>query len=174
MTHSKSPLNLVLSAPSSAQPLPIGSLPPSADQNSMRLWSLVWKDFSASPFMSLLRQLWPLSVRVIFLLAVVIYVTTSFASDYYYMLGMRQGGVVNFYKAAMLFPLSRDRRSGPGYYTILHGDYDHLEFVRQALRWDPNGADLLLGLVMMRAQHGDNYQDAAMQLIKLVPSVATK
>jgi hypothetical protein len=87
---------------------------------------------------------------------------------------MRQGGVANFYKAAMLFPLSRDRRSGPAYYTILHADYSNLEFVRQALHWDPHGADLLLGLVMLRASHGDNYNDAALELIRLVPSVAVK
>lgn len=72
----------------------------------------------------------------------------------------------------MLFPLSRDRRSGPGYYTVIHNDYDRIEFVRQALRWDPNGADLVLGLVLLRARHGDNYNDAALELIKLVPSVA--
>ncbi len=74
----------------------------------------------------------------------------------------------------MLFPLHRDRRSGPAYYTILHGDYSNIEFVRQALRWDPNAADLLLGLVMLRAKHGDNYNDAAAELIRLVPSVAVK
>ena len=140
----------------------------------MPLWSLSWRECSDSRFMSLLRQLWPLSVRVAFLLAVLIYVSTSFVSDYFYALGIRQGGVVNFYKAAMLFPLSRDRRSGPAYYTIIHNDYDRLEFVREALHWDPNGADLLLGLVMLRAQHGDNYNDAALELIRLVPSVAAK
>ena len=140
----------------------------------MRLWSLSWRGSLGSHFMSLLRQLWPLSVRVAFLLAVLIYVTTSLVSDYFYAQGIRQGGVTNFYKAAMLFPLSRDRRSGPAYYTIIHNDYDGLEFVREALHWDPNGADLLLGLVMLRATHGDKYNDAARELIRLVPSVAVK
>ncbi len=114
-----------------------------------------------------------LCVRVGFLAGVLVYVSCSFASDYDYAQGMRTRNPTYFEAAARLFPLMRDRRSGPAYLAIVRQDLSNAGKIVEALRYDPNAADLYFGLAAMRLRLGDKqgYSAALTQLMKLTPGV---
>lgn len=166
-------LNLVLLERALSQPSSGGWPLLSRPLNSMRsssLWLLHWP---ASRLGSLLRGLLLWSVRVGFLVGVLLYVACSFAADYDYAQGMRTHDPIYFDKAATLFPLMRDRRSGPAYLAIVQQDLRSVGKINEALRYDPNAADLYFGLTGMRLRLGDQqgYSAALTQLRKLTPGV---
>ncbi len=127
----------------------------------------------ASRFTNRLRALLLWSLRVSCLGGAFLYIALSFASDYQYGMGMRTHEEVYINRAAALFPLSRDRRSGPAYLAILKRDLTGIKNIERALRYDPNAADLYFGLAGMRLNIGDNagYNVALTQLQKLTPGV---
>ena len=122
-----------------------------------------------------LPELWRLSVRVIYLVAVLLYATTSLISDYEYGRGIRTHDAAHFYRSANLFPLARERRSAPGYITIVRNDYAKADLIAAAARFDPNAADLWLGLLLARLNNHDDSGAyvAAMQLKRLAPDIVT-
>ncbi len=139
----------------------------------MHSWFLRWRALLASRFISRLRALLLWSLRVFCLGAAFLYIALSFAADYQYGMGMRTHEEAYINRAAALFPLSRDRRSGPAYLAILKHDLAHTDRIVQALRYDPHAADLYFGLAGMRLNVGDvtGYKVALTQLQKLTPGV---
>ena len=144
-----------------------------ADRSFTALLCLLYAVLLAFRFMSRFRALWRLAVRVGFLSLVLIYVATSLVSDYEYGMGLRTGEADHFYNASVLFPLNRDRRSGAGYIAILRQDTANTWRVTEALRHDPNAADLYFGLAQLRLKERDQqgYSAALTQLMKLTPGV---
>jgi len=145
-----------------------------------RLRSMPWlcsvsRACSSSRFMTQLPALWRLSVRVICLVAALAYTAASLMSDYEYGLGIRTHEATAFYRSANLFPLSRERRSAPGYITIVRSDHKHTDLIARAIQFDPNAADLWLGLLVMRLQENDGVgaYAAVLGLQKLAPKVVT-
>lgn len=139
----------------------------------MRSLSLRLRRCLGSRFTSLSRALLRLCALATYSGLVFLYVTLSFASDYQYGLGLRTHQAEPFFKAAKLFPLNRDRRSGPAYLTIIRQDYAHTDLIAQALKYDPHAADLYFGLAQLRLKQGDQqgYTVALTQLMKLTPGV---
>ncbi len=139
----------------------------------MRWWSSVSKAYSNSRSINLSLALSRPCVRVFCLLAALLYTTASIWSDYDYGRGLRYGDAKDFYRAANLFPLSRERRSGPGYLTLMRHDYAHASIIVEAIRHDPNAADLYLGLMLLSLANGDNAAaySAAMGLKRLRPQM---
>ena len=137
---------------------------------SMRWLSSRWKQSSNFRFMAPSRVLLRQSVRVGYLLVALVYCTSSLLSDYEYGEGIRTGDATAFYKASNLFPLLRERRSAPGYVTSIRGDHKHIALIEDALRFDPNAADLWLSLMLMRLQEGNQPEahKAAVALTRLV------
>ena len=145
----------------------------SEGQSSMPYWYSLSKAVLSSRCTSLLRGLLLWSLRVTCLAGAFLYIACSFASDYQYAQGMRTHEDVYILRAAALFPLMRDRRSGPAYLTILRHDLAHLDWITKALKDDPHAADLYFGLASMRLNVGDvtGYNVALTQLQKLTPGV---
>ncbi len=139
----------------------------------MRYWYSLSRAALSSRFTSLLRVVLLWCVRVSCLAGAFLYIACSFASDYQYAQGMRTHEAQYIYRAAALFPLARDRRSGPAYLAILTRDVGHLNDIARALTYDPHAADLYFGLASMRLNVGDvtGYNIALTQLQKLTPGV---
>ncbi len=127
----------------------------------------------SSRFISLSRALLLWCVRVTCLGGAILYAVLSFAADYEYGIGMRNHEAEYINRAAALFPLLRDRRSGPGYLAILNHDLSRISAIDRALKYDPHAADLYFGLAGMRLNVGDvtGYNVALTQLQKLTPGV---
>ena len=175
MTRSNSPLSSASLALALWRSLRSDLQRPFAALRSMPWWCSASKACSSSRFTTRLRALSRLSVRVTCLVAALVYTAASVTSDYEYGQGIRTRDAVHFYRSANLFPLARERRSAPGYVTIVRNDYAKADLIDQALRFDPNAADLWLGLLIARLKTGDEAKavTAAYALRKLAPQVVT-
>ena len=152
-----------------------GSFPgwvcPNALQSSTPSWYSRWKACLDSRFMAHSLGLSRLSVRVLYLLAALVYIGASLTSDYEYAVGLRTKEATAFILSSNLFPLVRERRSAPGYLAMVQSDHVHIDWIEQALRFDPNAAHLWLGLIVMRLQEGNQAaaNAAAAHLLPLLP-----
>ncbi len=166
-------LNSVSEGPSWSPPSPSDLQRQIEGRPSMPYWFLRWRHVLASRFTSRLRALLLWFVRVSCLGGAFLYTALSFAADYQYGMGMRTHEAVYINRAAALFPLSRDRRSGPAYLAILKHDLTAIKTIERALVHDPHAADLYFGLAGMRLNIGDQagYNVALTQLQKLTPGV---
>jgi hypothetical protein len=148
--------------------------PESTEHPSGTVSSSFWsKGFSASRFTSLSLALSRLAVRVIFLAAAVLYALCSILSDAEYGIGMATGHLEHFALASRVFPLMRMRRSGLAYALILQQIPEGIPAIQEAIRYDPNAADLWLGLVRMQLKSKDEkgYTASLARLKELAPGV---
>ena len=99
--------------------------------------------------MSRLADISRLCVRVAFLAAALAYACLSLLSDSLYGAALLTGNMQYFELSALYFPLIRSHRSGPGYFAALLGDPKGISYIEEALRHDPNAADLWLALTRM-------------------------
>ena len=166
-------LNSVSEGPSWSPSLPPDWQPPNGIPRSTRSLFLRSRVSLNSRYTSLLRALLLFCVRVGCLGGAILYIACSFASDYQYGMGMRTHEAAYINRAAALFPLSRDRRSGPAYLAILTHDLTGIKTIEHAIKYDPHAADLYFGLTGMRLDVGDvtGYNVALTQLQKLTPGV---
>ena len=123
--------------------------------------------------MSLLPAVLRLFVRGCFLLAAILYATCSVLSDLEYAIGLHTMQLQHFVASARLFPLIRTRRSGAAYAVILTQDHSKIAIVEQAIRYDPNAADLWYGLARMQLKEGNElgYNTSLTRLMELTPGV---
>ena len=101
------------------------------------------------------------------------YATYSLIADAEYGIGMATGDLSHFILSARLFPLERARRSGPAYAVIIKQDLSKIPWIKEALRHDPNAADLWYGLARMELKAGDEagYSAAVKRLRELTPGL---
>lgn len=162
----------------SAYPLPSSSLLPPLDlparspppHGTASSYSSS-RAYSRSRFTSLLRALWRLFVLAVFSLTALVYGLSSLLADAEYGLGMQTMQPQYFRAAAVIFPLSRTRRSGAAYYAIIRQDLGMIGDVQRALRHDPNAADLWYGLARMQLKVHDDigYKASLTRLKELAP-----
>jgi hypothetical protein len=75
------------------------------------------------------------------------------AAEGMYWDGLRRMDLETLQQAAIMFPLDREIRSGPAYWVTMRHGPRHI--LREALRHDPNNAELWLYLSRFAAQDGD-------------------
>jgi hypothetical protein len=123
--------------------------------------------------MNLCRALLRLAARVSFLLAALAYATLSLLGDLEYGLALKTLDLRHFQLAAQLFPLLRSHRGGLAYGFIMHEEPAGIPAVWGALRYDPNAADLWLGLARLelKAQDEAGYNVALARLKELTPGL---
>jgi hypothetical protein len=144
-----------------------------ACQSGIVSWFFWLKAVLASRFMSRSLAVLRLSVWAAFLVADFLYVSCSVLSDLEYGAGLRSMRLENFQVSARLFPLIRTRRSGAAYAVILREDRSKIAIVEQAIRYDPNAADLWYGLARMQLKAGNEigYNTSLTRLKELTPGV---
>ena len=126
-----------------------------------------------SRFMSLSLALFRLAARVSFLLAALAYAILSLLGDLEYGLALKTLDLHHFQRAALFFPLLRSHRSGLAYGFIMHEEPAGIPVVRGALQYDPNAADLWLGLARLelKAKDEQGYNAALARLKELTPGL---
>jgi hypothetical protein len=132
-----------------------------------------WRLALVFHYMSLCPVLLRLAARVSFSLIAIAYATLSLLGDHEYGLALKTLDLHHFQRAAQLFPLLRSHRSGLAYGFVMHEEPAGIPAVRGALRYDPNAADLWLGLARLelKAQDEQGYNVAVARLKELTPGL---
>lgn len=150
-----------------------GCLTQNAVRSFMHSSALSLSACSASRFGSRSRALWRLAAPVAFLAMAILYATFSIASDFEYMLGMRQPSFEHFDAAARLFPFFRERRLSGAWWSINALNESRIDYVEHYAATDPYAPDLKLGLarLLLNADRKDEYNATIAQLEKLTPTL---